>query len=69
MTLKKIPKNDTQKLLEEIIIDLIIQNPSITKDEITKRINKSKATVTRAIKVSKRISYVGSSKGGHWKAQ
>lgn len=46
------------------IIDLIkIENdPSITRDELAKKLSKSKATITRAIKSSLDIKFVGPSK-------
>lgn len=60
-------QNDTQKLY---IIDLIKteirKNPTITRDELAKTLLKSRATITRAIKSSHDISFVGSSKTGHW---
>lgn len=59
-------QNDTQKLLEEKIIAYIRLNGKITREQLALKIGVSKATITRAIKKSSRINYVGPSKGGHW---
>ena len=44
----------------------IRKNPLITRNELAKKLAKSKATVTRAIRISNDIKFVGSSKKGHW---
>ena len=60
-------QNDTQKLdIIDLIKTEIKKNPSITRDELAKKLLKSKATITRAIKSSHDIRFVGSSKTGHW---
>ncbi len=47
-------------------MQLIKNNPYITRIEMAEKIGKSKATVERTIKKSKKIRYIGSSKKGHW---
>ena len=60
-------QNDTQKLdIINLIKIEIRKNLSITRDELDKKLLKSKATITRAIKSSYDIRFVGSSKTGHW---
>lgn len=59
-------QNDTQKDIEQLIIELILINSHITKDEMATKVGVSKATITRAIRNSKRIKHVGSSKSGYW---
>ena len=59
-------QNGTQKDMEQLIIELIIINSHITKDEMASKLGVSKATITRAIRKSTRITFVGSSKNGHW---
>ena len=59
-------QNDTQKLdIINLIKIEIRKNPSITRDDLAKKLLKSKATITRAIKSSNDIKFVGSSKSGH----
>lgn len=58
-------QNDTQKDIEQLIIELILINSHITKDEMATKVGVSKATITRAIRNSKRIKHIGSSKSGH----
>ena len=71
-------QNDAQKVLgiendgpnksiEDLLIDLIKKNPAITRKEMAIIINKSKPTIERILKKSKKIKYIGSSKSGHWK--
>ena len=59
-------KNETQKTLEEEIIDLIKNNNSISKIEMALKTGKSKATIERLLKRSKVINHVGLKNGGHW---
>lgn len=60
-------QNDAQNIsIENMLIDLIINNPTITRKEMAVTIDKSKPTIERIIKKSKRIKYVGSSRSGHW---
>ena len=60
-------QNDTQKLdIIDLIKTEIRKNSSITRDELARKLLKSKATITRAIKNSHDIRFVGSSKTGHW---
>ena len=59
-------QNDTQKNIENLIIELIKINSYITKDEMAVELGVSKATITRAIRKSTKIVFVGSSKKGHW---
>ena len=60
-------KTETQKTLEEEIIDLIKNNNSISKIEMALKTGKSKATIERLLKRSKVINHVGLKNGGHWK--
>ena len=60
------PENEPEKTVEEKIIGLIKNNPKISKDDMAKEIGVSRATVTRALKASKRIKRIGPDKGGHW---
>lgn len=59
-------KNETQKTLEEEIIDLIKNNNSISKIKMAMKTGKSKATIERLLKRSKVINHVGPKNGGHW---
>ena len=59
-------KTETQKTLEEEIIDLIKKNNSISKIEMAMKTGKSKATIERLLKRSKVINHVGPKNGGHW---
>ena len=59
-------KTETQKTLEEEIIDLIKNNNSISKIEMALKTGKSKATIERLLKRSKVINHVGLKNGGHW---
>lgn len=59
-------QNDVQKGIEDLLMKLIKNNPYITRIEMAEKIGKSKATVERIIKKSKKIRYTGSSKKGHW---
>ena len=59
-------KNETQKTLEEEIIDLIKNNNSISKIEMAMKTGKSKATIERLLKRSRVINHVGPKNGGHW---
>ncbi len=58
--------NDAQNEMENLIIQLIEKNKYITRQEMAEKIGKSKATVERVIKKSKKIKYIGSSKKGYW---
>ena len=58
---------ETQKTLEEQIVDLIRGNNSISKIEMAKKTGRSKATIERMLKKSKIISHVGPKNGGYWK--
>ena len=60
-----VPQNVPQKNLAKII-DPIIENPRITREELASVIGKSVKKVARFIKDSKLINFVGSSKYGHW---
>ena len=62
-----IENDGPNKSIEDLLIDLIKKNPAITRKEMAIIINKSKPTIERIIKKSKKIKYIGSSKSGHWK--
>ena len=57
--------NVPQKSCEEILIELIKNNPNITRKEMTLVIGKTTKRVQRIISNSSKIVYVGSSKNGH----
>ena len=59
-------QTDAQNEMENLIIRLIEKNKYITRLEMAEKIGKSKATIERIIKKSKKIKYVGSSKKGYW---
>ncbi len=59
-------KNDAKKSLEEIVIELIRENPKITKIQMAEKTGKSKPTIERMLKSSTKIIRVGSNKGGYW---
>lgn len=63
---QNVPQNVPQKSDIDIIIEMITNNPNVTKVEMSKAIGKTTKTVQRIIKESKCIVYVGSSKKGHW---
>ena len=48
------------------IMNMIADNPEITRAELALAIGKSKKTIERIIKNNPRIIFVGSSKNGHW---
>jgi predicted HTH transcriptional regulator len=48
------------------LIELIKNNPNITRKEMALVIGKTTKTVQRIISNSSKIVYVGSSKNGHW---
>lgn len=59
--------NDTQMK----ILEVIRNNPNITKKQIQEKIGKSKTTVDNGISYLKEkgiIEHVGSNKAGYWKA-
>ncbi len=62
------PQNEFNKHLiaERKIIDIMIENPNLTKKDIADKIGMSRATVSRIIRKSNKIKYVGSSRSGHW---
>lgn len=59
-------ENDAEKSLEEMVIALIKENPKISKIKMAEKTGKSKPTIERMLKTSKRIKRVGPDKGGHW---
>lgn len=59
-------QNDTTKGIEKLLINLIKNNPNITRMEMAEKIGKSQPTIAREIRKSNKIKYVGSSKKGHW---
>ena len=66
MGAQNVPQNVPQKSYEEILIELIKNNPNITRKEMALVIGKTTKTVQRIISNSSKIVYVGSSKNGHW---
>ena len=63
---QNVAQNVAQNSMEQNIILLMKNNPKITRQEIADSLGVSKKTIERLIKISKKIKYVGSSKGGHW---
>lgn len=60
-------QNDAQKSsIREKMINLINENPRITRRQMAERIGVSKATIERELSKSKDIHFVGPSKTGHW---
>ena len=57
---------DVTKTDEQIIIELIEKNPTITISEMAKEINKSTRTVQRIINSSNFIRRKGSKFNGYW---
>ena len=57
---------DVTKTDEQIIIELIEKNPTITISEMAKEINKSTRTVQRIINSSNFIRKKGSKFNGYW---
>lgn len=59
-------QNDAQKSsIREKMINLINENPRITRRQIAERIGVSKATIERELSKSKDIHFVGPSKTRH----
>ena len=59
--LQNVPQNDLEKIIESRI-----ESSSITREQLAAIIRKSVKTVGRIIKDSKLITFLGSSKSGHW---
>ena len=77
-TIQNFCKNNSLKSLQQhsknepikMILSLLSENPSFTKDELTTRIGKSRATVTRLLSKlveEGKIARIGSNKSGQWK--
>ena len=65
------PVNDPVKITGStfLVLRAIVDNPDLTYEEIQVIINRSRATVKRAIKVLRINKYIvreGSDKSGHW---
>lgn len=65
------PANDPVKITSStfLVLRAIVDNPDLTYEEIQAIINRSRATVKRAIKVLRINKYIvreGSDKSGHW---
>ena len=64
------PINDPISSIAKLVLQEIVTNPHITYDELAAAVEKSRATVKRAIgelKEANLIVRVGSRKDGHWK--
>ena len=60
-------QNDAQKTsIHDHIVNLITENPRITRKQMAEKIGVSKATIERTLSKAKDIKFVGSSKSGHW---
>ena len=56
--------------IEKQVIELILNNPTVTSEKISIEINKTKRTVERYLKALKEKRYLersGSNKNSHWK--
>ncbi len=60
-------KNEVENDTEKLLIQLIQENPFISKVKMAEKIKKSVSTVERTLKKSKTIVRIGSPKGGRWK--
>ena len=60
-------QNDAQKIsIHDLIANLIIDNPRITRKQMAEKIGVSKATIERTLSQANDIKFVGPSKTGHW---
>ena len=60
-------QNDAQKIsIHDLIANLIIDNPRITRKQMAEKIGVSKATIERTLSQAYDIKFVGPSKTGHW---
>ena len=65
-----VPKNVPKKVRQDMIIDVMGKNGSISLSEIAEKFNIAEKTVKRDIlklKEAGRLKRVGHVKGGHWK--
>lgn len=69
MTPKNCPESMERSKMAQLVLDAIITNQKISRQQIADRYNVSLSTVRRAVDELKEqgiISYTGSSKKGHW---
>ena len=69
MILKSLQQHSKNEPIN-LILSLLKENPSYTKEELAEKIGKSRATVTRLLAKlvdEGKIKRVGSNKTGHWK--
>lgn len=60
-------QNDAQKIsIHDLIANLIIDNPRMTRKQMAEKIGVSKATIERTLSQANDIKFVGPSKKGHW---
>lgn len=62
-------ENGAEKMIDEIILDAIKNNPEITRAELAKITGKGTTTIYRWLKKmqdSNKIVRIGPDKGGHW---
>ena len=66
-----VPQNSSKDCADDLskIIDAIEQDDGVSREELARIIGKSTKTVSRLIKKSTMIKYVGPSKGGHWEIE
>jgi Predicted transcriptional regulator containing an HTH domain and an uncharacterized domain shared with the mammalian protein Schlafen len=63
------PISEPIKSIEETMLNLISDNPAISKEELAQKTDRSRSTITREIKKlvdAGKIKRVGSNKSGHW---
>jgi ATP-dependent DNA helicase RecG len=63
------PKTDPDQNIENLILGLIRQNPKISYDDLSSSLEKSRATIKRAIQKLKEagsLKRIGSNRGGKW---
>lgn len=63
---ENVAQNVAQSNVETALIQLIKNNPKITRREMALLFGKSVKTIEREIKKSSKIKYVGTGKSGHW---
>jgi len=61
-----VPHDVPHKTVENMIIDMIKENPNITREQMGEKLNLSSKTIGRKIKELGNIRYVGSGNNGHW---
>lgn len=69
-TAQKTAQKTTQKTTQKHILELIDQNPGITRKELAEQLGKSESTIKEHLakmKKQKLVQRIGSDRSGHWK--